>query len=56
MSLPIVLAPEAEADFEEAVAWHEQQLAGLGVDLIDEVRATLTFISDQPNRLMPLPT
>lgn len=48
MSLPTVLSPEAEADMEDAVVWHERQSAGLGVDLVREVRNTLVRIGDYP--------
>jgi len=32
MSLPIVFRVEAQAEFDEAFDWYEQQRAGLGVE------------------------
>ena len=29
MTLPALLSPEAEADLDDAAAWHERQSAGL---------------------------
>ena len=37
MTLPAVLLPEAEADLDDAAAWHERQSDGLGVELVSEV-------------------
>jgi plasmid stabilization system protein ParE len=48
MSLPVALSPEAEADLDEAAAWHEQQSAGLGVELVAEVRDALGRVGDHP--------
>ncbi len=35
MSLRAYLRPEAEADIEEAAAWYEKQLEGLGYEFLD---------------------
>lgn len=48
MTLPTLLSPEAEADLDEAANWHERQSAGLGVELVSEVRNALIRVGDQP--------
>jgi len=48
MTLPAVLSPEAEADLDDAAAWHERRSAGLGAELVSEVRNALTRVGDQP--------
>jgi len=48
MTLSAVLSPEAEADLEDAAVWHERQSAGLGAQLVAEVRNALTRVGDQP--------
>lgn len=48
MTLPALLSPEAEADLEEAVHWHERKSAGLGSELVNEVRTALVRIGDLP--------
>ncbi len=50
MSLPLIIRPEAEADLAEAFAWYEAQRAGLGVELLAEVRATLERVCKGPER------
>lgn len=47
MSLPVVLTAEAEADFDTAADWDEQQ-AGLGAEFTDRVRKVLTQIGQTP--------
>ena len=49
MSLPVVLRPEARAEFDEAVDWYEQQRAGLGADFVAQVQAVLDRISTAPD-------
>jgi plasmid stabilization system protein ParE len=44
MSLPVVLTPEAEAEFDEAADWYEQQ-AGLGAAFTAAVREVLNRIA-----------
>jgi plasmid stabilization system protein ParE len=56
MTLPAALSPEAEADLDEAAAWYERQSAGLGVELVSEVRNALTRIGDQPEAYPELRT
>jgi plasmid stabilization system protein ParE len=48
MTLPAVLSPEAEADLDDAAAWHERQSHGLGAELVSEVRNALLRVGDQP--------
>ncbi len=45
MSLPVVLRPEAQAEFDEAFDWYEQQRPGLGVDYLEQVQAVLDRIA-----------
>lgn len=40
--------PEALAELEEQAAWYEARRAGLGAELIREVRATLNVLVNQP--------
>jgi toxin ParE1/3/4 len=48
MTLPVELTPEAEADLEEVAVWHEQRSAGLGVELVGQVRNALIRVGNQP--------
>ena len=48
MSLPVVLTPLAEADFDAAFAWYEHQQLGLGQRFTDRVRETLRRIGGSP--------
>lgn len=48
MSLPVVLRPEARAEFDEAVDWYEQQRPGLGAEFVAQVQAVLDRISATP--------
>ncbi len=48
MTLPAVLSPEAEADLDEAAAWHQMQSPGLGAELVSEVRNALVRVGDHP--------
>lgn len=47
MSLPVVLTTEAEAEFDEAADWYEQQ-ASLGAEITNAVREVLNRISAFP--------
>lgn len=47
MSLPIRLLPEAQAEFDAAVDWYEQQ-AGLGAAFIRRIREVLNRIAANP--------
>ncbi len=48
MTLPAFLSPEAEADLDDAAAWHERQSGGLGAELVGEVRNTLVRGASSP--------
>jgi plasmid stabilization system protein ParE len=50
MSLPVVLRPEARAEFDDAFDWYEQQRPGLGVDFVTQVQETFDRISATPER------
>ncbi len=47
MNLPVVLTPEAQAEFDEAADWYEQQ-AGLGSAFTANVRDVLNRIAGMP--------
>ena len=51
----IVLVAEAAQEFEDAVAWYEDQQSGLGRRLRDEIDLHLRWISVNPDmpRLRP---
>jgi plasmid stabilization system protein ParE len=44
-----VFHPDAETEFDQAVAYYEASQTGLGLDLADEVLATITRILDYPD-------
>jgi plasmid stabilization system protein ParE len=48
MSLPVVLRPEARAEFDEAFDWYEERLAGLGVDFVNCVQEAFDRIGQTP--------
>ncbi|HUG91950.1 MAG TPA: type II toxin-antitoxin system RelE/ParE family toxin, partial [Planctomycetaceae bacterium] len=48
MTRPIVLRPEAQAEFNEASDWYEQQRLGLGVDFVRCVQHALDLIEELP--------
>ena len=48
MSLPVVLRPEARAEFDEAFDWYEQRRSGLGVDFVVQVQEVFDRISTTP--------
>jgi toxin ParE1/3/4 len=48
MSLPVVLRPEAQAEFDAAFDWYEQQRPGLGVDFVEQVQAVFDRIATSP--------
>lgn len=48
MSLSIVFRVEAQAEFDEAFDWYEQQQAGLGVDFLTCVVEVLDRIESLP--------
>lgn len=48
MSLPVILRPEARAEYDEAVDWFEQQRAGAGGAFARAVKRALDLIAAQP--------
>ena len=50
MSLPVVLRPEARAEFDDALDWYEQQRPGLGVDFVTQVQEVFDRIGATPER------
>jgi plasmid stabilization system protein ParE len=48
MSLPLVLMPEARAEFDQAFDWYECKKAGLGLDFADCVQRVFDRISAVP--------
>lgn len=48
MSLPIVFRVEAQAEFDQALDWYEQQQAGLGNDFLNDVSDTLERVVLMP--------
>ena len=48
MSLPVVLRPEARAEFDDAFDWYEQRQPGLGVDFVAQIQEVLEQISASP--------
>ena len=50
MSWRVIIRPNAEADLSEARAWYESQRAGLGDELLDEVRRAVGLLADDPER------
>ena len=50
MSIPVVLTPEARADYDEAFDWYERQRPGLGVEFVRSVRAAFDRVRQWPDR------
>ena len=48
MSLPVVLRPEAQAEFDEVCDWYEQRRPGLGVDFVAQIQEVFDWISTTP--------
>jgi plasmid stabilization system protein ParE len=48
VNLPIILRPEARAEFDEAYDWYESQRAGLGEAFADQVQLVLDRIAAMP--------
>jgi toxin ParE1/3/4 len=44
----IVIEPQASLDIEEAARWYENQLIGLGVQLVLEVDCTIEKVQNNP--------
>ena len=48
MNLPLVLRRAAQAEFDEAADWYEQQQANLGREFVTKVQVTLDRIQKTP--------
>jgi plasmid stabilization system protein ParE len=46
----VIIRPNAEADLSEAQAWYESRRAGLGDELLDEIRHAVGLLADDPER------
>lgn len=54
LSLPIVLRPEARAEFDDACDWYEQRRPGLGEDCVAPVQEVCDRISATPELYAPI--
>ena len=50
MSWRVIIRPNAEADLREAWSWYESQRAGLGDELLIEIRAAIRLLETDPER------
>lgn len=50
MNWRVIIRPNAEADLSEAQAWYESRRAGLGDELLDEIRHAVGLLADDPER------
>ena len=50
MTSPLVIEPEAEAEFAEAVQWYDARHPGLGAEFARTIRAALADIERAPLR------
>jgi hypothetical protein len=48
--MKLVQLPAAEAEVDDAVAYYEQKRAGLGLQLLTEIRRAYDVVSATPNR------
>lgn len=48
MSFPVVLRRPAQAEFDQAIDWYEQQRAGLGADFTNRVQDVFDRIAASP--------
>jgi plasmid stabilization system protein ParE len=44
----LLVRKQAELELHQAAIWYERQNAGLGAELLDEIRETLQLIREQP--------
>lgn len=51
MSFRVVFRPQAQAEFEEALAWYEDRTRGLGQEFVTCVQATIESIRRDPGTL-----
>lgn len=50
MNWCVIIRPNAEADLREAQSWYESQRAGLGQELLDEIRHAVDLLKTDPER------
>ena len=50
MSRRVIIRPNAEADVREAWLWYESQRAGLGDELLIDIRAAIRRLENDPER------
>ena len=50
MNLPLVLRRAAQAEFDEAADWYEQQQPNLGREFVTKVQATLDRLQTTPRQ------
>ena len=50
MKWRVIIRPNAEADLAGAQVWYESQRAGLGDELLDEVRRAVDALKTDPER------
>ena len=50
---PLTIRPEAEADIESAVRWHDERREGLGADFLLCLEAALSQIQRRPKTFSP---
>jgi plasmid stabilization system protein ParE len=48
MGKQLVFRPAADAEFNEAALWYEEQRQGLGFEFIDQIQGVLDKIQDNP--------
>jgi plasmid stabilization system protein ParE len=48
VTLQIYIRPEAEADLDNAAAWYQTQVTGLGYEFLDEIKKALQIMADNP--------
>tara|TARA_B100000315_G_scaffold57471_1_gene51752 strand:- start:992 stop:1471 length:480 start_codon:yes stop_codon:yes gene_type:complete len=53
MGYKVILRPKAELDLEDAYDWYENQLKGLGADLLAKVDDSLNIIKESP-KIFPI--
>jgi plasmid stabilization system protein ParE len=46
----VIIRPNAEADLSKARSWYESQRAGLGDELLDEIRRAVRVLETDPER------
>ncbi len=50
MNWRVIIRPKAEADLQEARSWYESLRAGLGDELVDEIRHAVSLLADDSER------